>query len=117
VLAALDDRIGHNERTGSALELLAREIFRAWFVDFEPGERPRPPARPHSPPCRRNSFEGLPPKVIDSELGPIPDGWELKPLYETAQYINGAAFKNQHFCDPSDGLPRREDCGIEERYH
>ncbi|MDN5850418.1 MAG: nucleotidyltransferase domain-containing protein, partial [Nitrococcus sp.] len=36
VLGALDDKIEQNRRTAQALERLARAIFRAWFVDFEP---------------------------------------------------------------------------------
>jgi type I restriction enzyme S subunit len=36
VLGALDDKIEQNRRTARALERLARAIFRAWFVDFEP---------------------------------------------------------------------------------
>ena len=36
VLGALDDKIEQNRRTARALERLARAMFRAWFVDFEP---------------------------------------------------------------------------------
>ncbi|HEV2972296.1 MAG TPA: restriction endonuclease subunit S, partial [Pirellulales bacterium] len=36
VLGALDDKIEQNRRTSAALEQLARAMFRAWFVDFEP---------------------------------------------------------------------------------
>jgi type I restriction enzyme S subunit len=33
------------------------------------------------------------------------EGWETRSLYSAAKFINGAAFKNSHFCDPSIGLP------------
>ena len=36
VLGALDDKIEQNRQTAGRLERLARAIFRAWFVDFEP---------------------------------------------------------------------------------
>ena len=36
VLGSLDDKIEQNGRTAGVLEQLARAIFRAWFVDFEP---------------------------------------------------------------------------------
>lgn len=36
LLGALDDKIDQNRRTARALERLARAIFRAWSVDFEP---------------------------------------------------------------------------------
>jgi type I restriction enzyme S subunit len=41
----------------------------------------------------------------DSELGQIPKGWEAIPLYNTAKYINGAAFKSDDFSAPGVGLP------------
>ena len=39
VLGALDHKIEQNQRTAQSLERLARAIFRAWFVDFEPVKR------------------------------------------------------------------------------
>src|SRR5690606_4574563 len=36
ILGSLDDKIEHNRRMAQALERLARAIFKAWFVDFEP---------------------------------------------------------------------------------
>jgi type I restriction enzyme S subunit len=38
-------------------------------------------------------------------LGEIPSGWGARSLYETAEFINGAAFKSEDFCDPDQGLP------------
>ncbi len=43
-------------------------------------------------------------KMIDSELGPIPEGWRIKTLYEFGEYINGLAFKTDDFCEPIEGL-------------
>lgn len=31
------------------------------------------------------------------EMGWIPKGWTTQPLYEIANFINGAAYKNFHF--------------------
>ena len=47
----------------------------------------------------------FPAAMQDSELGEVPEGWGLKPLYETAEYVNGAAFKAKYFSDNSSGLP------------
>lgn len=49
VLGSLDDKIEQNRRTARALERLARAIFRAWFVDFEPSNYP--PAKPGALNC------------------------------------------------------------------
>jgi type I restriction enzyme, S subunit len=42
---------------------------------------------------------------VYSELGQIPEGWRTRPLYDIANFINGAAFKNSDFCDPDIGKP------------
>ena len=47
----------------------------------------------------------FPSAMQDSELGGVPKGWGLKPLYETAEYVNGAAFKAKYFSDNRSGLP------------
>jgi type I restriction enzyme S subunit len=49
--------------------------------------------------------ELFPDNFEDSTLGPIPAGCGTKALYAIAEFVNGAAFKNEDFCDRSDGLP------------
>ncbi len=34
----------------------------------------------------------FPARLVDSELGEIPEGWSASPLYDIATYINGAAY-------------------------
>lgn len=104
ILAALDDKIEQNRRTSRALEKIARAIFRAWFVDFEPVHAKAVGATSF-PSMPQTVFDSLPTTFTDSDLGPIPEGWETKPLYDTAQYVNGAAFRGSHFCERSEGLP------------
>src|SRR5206468_5436393 len=79
VLGALDDKIEQNRRTSAALERLARAIFRAWFVDFEPvkAKADRATAFPSMP---QGIFDTLPTRLVDSELGPVPAGWGVRPL-------------------------------------
>lgn len=79
VLGALDDKIESNRRTSRALERVARALFRAWFVDFEPVKAKAAGARefPGMPP---ETFAALPSRFVDSELGPVPEGWAVRPL-------------------------------------
>ncbi|WP_197529485.1 restriction endonuclease subunit S [Botrimarina mediterranea] len=79
VLGALDDKIEQNRRTAEGLEKLARAIFRAWFVDFEPVHAKAAGATsfPGMPPA---VFDSLPTRLVDSELGPIPEGWGVERL-------------------------------------
>jgi len=81
VLGALDDKIEHNRRTAQKLEELARAIFRAWFVDFEP-VKAKAAGRTSFPSMPQPVFDALPTSFTNTELGPVPEGWEVKPLNE-----------------------------------
>lgn len=71
VLGALDDKIELNRRMNRTLEDLAQGLFRSWFVDFDPVTRNGSAKAPAAP-------AGLFPKrLVDSPLGPIPEGWRV----------------------------------------
>lgn len=76
VLGALDDKIEQNRRTARALERLAQAVFRAWFVDFEPVKAKAADAAsfPFMP---QTIFDALPTHFVDSEIGSVPEGWEV----------------------------------------
>ena len=79
VLGALDDKIEQNRRTARAQERLARAIFRAWFVDFEPVKAKAAGATAF-PSMPQPVFDVLPTRFVDSTIGPVPEGWEVKAL-------------------------------------
>jgi type I restriction enzyme S subunit len=79
VLGALDDKIEQNRRTAQALEKLARAIFRAWFVDFEP-VKAKAAGATSFPSMPQSVFDALPARIKDSAIGPVPEGWEVKCL-------------------------------------
>ena len=76
VLGALDDIIESNRRTSRALERLARAIFRAWFVDFEPVKAKAAGARSF-PGMPQEAFDALTARLVASELGPVPEEWRV----------------------------------------
>lgn len=92
VLGALDDKIEQNQRTSRALERLAQAIFRAWFVDFEP-VRAKASSATSFPSLAQPVFDALPTRFSDSEIGPVPKGWELKPIANIATFLNGLALQ------------------------
>ena len=75
-LKALDDKIKQNLQTARALERLARAIFRAWFVDFEPVKAKAAGATAF-PSMPQPVFDALPTRFVDSAVGPVPEGWEV----------------------------------------
>ncbi len=78
-LQSLDDKIEQNRRTGAKLEDLARAVFKAWFVDFEPVKAKAAGATAF-PGMPSETFAALPTQFVDSELGQVPEGWEVKAL-------------------------------------
>ena len=83
ILGTLDDKIELNWRMNKTLEEMARALFKSWFVDFDP-VRAKMDGRWRS----GESLPGLPAhlydlfsdSLVDSELGEIPNGWEVKTL-------------------------------------
>lgn len=59
ILSSLDRKIELNNKINADLEEMAQAIFKNWFVDFEPFK------------------DG---KFVDSELGMIPEGWEVSQI-------------------------------------
>ncbi len=92
VLGALDDKIEQNRRTARALDRLARAIFRAWFVDFEPVKVKAAGATSFTS-MPQAVFDALPTRFVDSEIGPVSEGWDLKPIATIATFLNGLALQ------------------------
>lgn len=80
VLSAFDELIEINERRIELLEDLARSLYREWFMHF-----------------RFPGHEDI--ELVDSEVGPIPEGWEAADLGSTAEWFSGGtpSTKNSAF--------------------
>ncbi len=95
VLGTLDDKIELNRRMNETLEEMARALFKSWFVDFDPvhakmeGRWRRGESLPGLP---AEHYDLFPDRLVDSELGEIPDGWEVKPLGVLCTLRAGSAF-------------------------
>ncbi len=86
ILSAYDDLIENNTRRIAILEEMAQAIYREWFVNFRfPGHKNV--------------------KLVDSSLGQIPEGWEVKPLSKVAQITMGTSPKSSTYNDVGDGTP------------
>src|SRR5690625_4078662 len=79
ILGTLDDKIELNRRQNETLEAMARALFKAWFVDFEPvrakmdGRWQRGQSLPGLP---AHLYDLFPDRLVESELGLIPEGWK-----------------------------------------
>ncbi len=110
ILVALDDKIELNRRMNATLEGMARALFQSWFVDFDPVRAkldvmsPSPQPSPIGRGRSEAGGEGLigmdaetaalfPAEFEESTLGPIPTGWEVKPLGEVIELAYGKPLK------------------------
>ena len=92
VLGAPDDKIEQNRQTARTLERLARTIFRAWFVDFEP-VKAKAAGATSFPSMPQPVFDALPTRFVDSEIGPVPERWEVKALSSVCTLVGGGTPK------------------------
>ena len=76
ILSAYDDLIENNLRRIKILEEMAQSLYREWFVHFRfPGHESA--------------------KFVDSPLGQIPKGWEMKKLGELADQMRRGVSKGE----------------------
>ena len=96
VLGTLDDKIELNRRINETLVEMARALFKSWFVDFDPvrakmeGRWLRGESLPGLPADLYNLF---PDRMVPSELGEIPEGWEVKSLEKCIDVERGLSYK------------------------
>ena len=102
ILGTLDDKIELNRRTNETLEAMARALFKSWFVDFEP-VRAKMKGRD---PCLPQPLADLfPDRLVDSEAGEIPEGWEVRPLSEQVTVSKGLSYKGAGLTTSDCGIP------------
>ena len=78
VLSSLDKKIENNNKIIANLETQAQAIFKSRFVDFEPFQ------------------DG---EFVESELGLIPEGWEVRRIGKETDLFTGFPFKSKTYVD------------------
>jgi type I restriction enzyme, S subunit len=102
ILGALDDKIELNRRMNETLEAMARALFKSWFVDFDPV---RAKAEGRDPGLPKPIADLFPARLVDSELGEIPEGWNVCSIYNIADVTYGAPFSSAQFNAEPIGSP------------
>ena len=100
ILGTLDDKIELNRRMNETLEEMARALFKSWFVNFDPV---RAKMEGRDPGLPKHLADLFPNRLMDSELGLIPEGWEIKTLEECLDVAKGLSYKGAGLS--SDGVP------------
>ena len=146
ILGTIDDKIELNRRMNETLEEMARALFKSWFVDFLPvrakqrartqtGDPVRAKAALKTSPAEASDWtverasayldsmdkdiiDLFPDRFVDSELGEIPEGWEVGKLSDIVTRLTSnenpglsPSTEFSHFSIPAydEGqLPKRE---------
>jgi type I restriction enzyme S subunit len=86
ILSSYDDLIENSQRRIKILEEMARRLYREWFVYFRfPGHEN----------CR----------LVESPLGEIPEGWEVKGLGRVTEITMGLSPKGDTYNEDGLGVP------------
>jgi len=99
ILSAYDDLMENSQRRIRILDEMARALYRKWFVHF-----------------RFPGHEKI--ELVDSSLGKIPQGWEVKKLGEMLELNYGKALKHEDRRDGefpvygSSGIVGKHDTGF-----
>jgi type I restriction enzyme S subunit len=86
ILGALDDKIELNRQMNHTLETMAQTLFKSWFVDFDPVVAKSEGRKPYGMTDEVASL--FPSKLVESELGMIPEGWEVCSLNKIVDIID-----------------------------
>lgn len=93
ILSCLDDKIELNNEMNKTLEEMAQSIFKRWFVDFEfPNEDGQP-------------YKSSGGEMVESELGMIPKGWEVKKMKDISNLMMGISPKSSSYNNEFIGVP------------
>jgi len=123
ILGTLDDKIELLRRMNETLEAMARALFKSWFVDFDPvidnalevgnpipdelqekAER-RLALGDKRKPLPEHIRRLFPARFVDSELGPIPDGWRVGTVGEEFDVTMGQSPPGSTYNESGVGLP------------
>ncbi|MUO22413.1 restriction endonuclease subunit S [Enterococcus faecalis] len=86
-------KIELNNQIINTLEKTATTLFNHWFIDFE------------FPDKNGNPYKSSGGKLIESELGEIPEGWEVSSLKNVTEIIMGQSPKGTSYNNENIGLP------------
>ncbi len=93
ILGTLDDKIELNRRMNDTLEAMARALFKSWFIDFDP-VRAKMEGRDTGLPDHLADL--FPERLVQSELGFIPEGWLVTALGNLIELAYGKSLPHRN---------------------
>ncbi len=84
-LMSFDRKIQINHEINQTLESIAQTIFKSWFVDFDPVKAKMEDREPEGMDAETAAL--FPDRLVESELGMIPEGWEVSTIESLADTV------------------------------
>ena len=103
IMKNIEAKIATNNALSKTLEDIAQTIFKSWFTDFDPVKAKLAGEKPVGMDSVTAAL--FPDSMVDSELGLIPKGWEVRSLDEISEYLNGLAMQKFPVTDEDEQLP------------
>lgn len=104
ILGSLDDKIELNNKMNETLETIASALYKSWFIDFDPVVAKAAGKRPFGMDDETAAL--FPDTFVDSELGPIPEGWDTRTVEDIAKTTSGKRpEKREKEPSPSNQIP------------
>jgi len=92
ILGTLDDKIELNRKMNETLDEIARTLFTSWFVTFDPVSAKAEGRQPEGMDAETAAL--FPDRFVDSELGPIPEGWHIGRLDKNITVTKGRSYRS-----------------------
>ena len=122
ILGTLDDKIELNRQMNRTLEAMAQALFKSWFIDFDPvvvnalrAGNPVPEKfaqraahyrdNPDALRLPEDTLRQFPDRFQDSELGPIPEGWNLSTIGAEFDLTMGQSPPGTTYNENGNGMP------------
>lgn len=130
ILNSIDKKIEINRQINQTLEAMAQAIFKSWFIDFDPvrakiaaleaGEDPTRAAMRAISGKTDAELEQMPPEqyaelkataelfpsaMTESELGEVPEGWEVSEIGKEFDVTMGQSPPGDTYNEEGDGTP------------
>ena len=104
LLEDVESKMVLNTQTNQTLEEMAQAIFKSWFVDFDPDKAKMNGEQPEG--MDEATAALFPDQLVESELGLIPEGWNIKSIKDFGKVITGKTPPQEIDCAYSEsGVP------------
>lgn len=102
ILKSLSNKLVCNIETNQTLEEMAQALFKSWFVDFDPVKAKMNGEQPEGMDAATASL--FPEKLVESELGLIPEGWKASSMGEHFNITMGQSPKGETYNEDGEGI-------------